>query len=210
MSNRHIFIVDDDDAIRQSMRYLLECAQFDVSDFSSASTFLNDPSPKRGCLICDIRMPDVDGLVLQDALRDLHPNLPIVFLTGFAEVPTAVLAMQAGAVDFLEKPVGAETLIASINRALAIELESHEKSAQIQTATQLIELLTQRELSVLDKLVMGKANKVVAFELGISTRTIELHRSRIMRKMDANSLSDLVRVALIAGRLHRASSGAHV
>jgi len=199
MSDRHVFVVDDDPSIRDSMHLLLEVAGFKVCNFDSARQFLADDHAKQGCLIADIRMPDMSGLDLQEEVLRRHMELPVIIMTGHGDVPLAVRAMKAGAIDFLEKPFDDETLLASVRRALAVGSQTRSRSAEIKAAKETLALLTPRERGVLDKLVKGRSNKVAAYELGISPRTVEIHRAHILDKMDASSLSDLVRVVLAAG-----------
>ena len=195
-----ILIVDDDADVRDSLRALLESAGFDVRDFDSAKAILADPSISEGaCLIADIRMPDMDGLALQDELVNRKIGLPVIVVTGHGDVPLAVRAMRAGAVDFIEKPFDDELLLESIKRALLLRKESLGQASLAQIAVARIALLTERERQVLEYLVAGKANKVIAYELDISPRTVEIHRAHVMEKMQARSLSDVVRLALAAG-----------
>jgi two-component system, LuxR family, response regulator FixJ len=200
MSDRHVFIVDDDPSIRDSMQLLLEVAGFRVCNFDSAKQFLANDRPKHGCLIADVRMPDMSGLELQEEIIRRHIELPVIIMTGHGDVPLAVRAMKAGAIDFLEKPFNDEILLASVRRALDVGLQTRSRSAETSAAKEALALLTPRERRVLDKLVKGRSNKVAAHELGISPRTVEIHRAHIMDKMEASSLSDLVRVVLTAGR----------
>jgi len=195
-----ILIVDDDADVRDSLRALLESAGFDVRDFDSAKAVLADGDLARGaCLIADIRMPDMDGLALQEELVNRKVGLPVIIVTGHGDVPLAVRAMRAGAVDFIEKPFDDELLLQSIKQALAVGKESRGQASLAQTAAARIGLLTERERQVLECLVAGKANKVIAYELDISPRTVEIHRAHVMEKMQARSLSDVVRLALAAG-----------
>lgn len=198
MSEDYVFVVDDDADIRDSMRLLLEVAGFKVRSFTSAKHFLADDQPKHGCLIADIRMPDMSGLELQEEVTRRHIDLPVIIITGHGDVPLAVQAMKAGAVDFLEKPFSEDMILASVRRALEIGLRARGRAAETRAAKDLLSALTPRERGVLDKLVQGRSNKVVAYELGISPRTVEIHRAHIMSKMEASSLSDLVRVVLAA------------
>ncbi|MDB5734367.1 MAG: response regulator receiver protein [Alphaproteobacteria bacterium] len=200
----HVFVVDDDADIRDSMMMLLEGAGFKVRTFASARQFMADADPKLGCVVADIRMPDMSGLELQEEIARRHSGLPVIIITGHGDVPLAVRAMKAGAIDFIEKPFDDEKMIDSIRRALAAGLKARSESADTRAATDRLALLTPRERDVLDKLVQGRSNKIVAFELGISPRTVEIHRAHIMDKMDASSLSDLVRVVLAAGQDPRA------
>jgi two-component system, LuxR family, response regulator FixJ len=198
MNDEYVFVVDDDADVRDSMRLLLEVAGFKVRNFTSARQFLDDISPKHGCLVADIRMPDMSGLELQEEVARRHLDLPVIIMTGHGDVPLAVRAMKAGAIDFLEKPFDEEKMLTSVRRALEIGSKTRSRQAEARTAKNLLASLTPRERGVLDKLVLGRSNKVVAYELGISPRTVEIHRAHIMGKMDASSLSDLVRMVLAA------------
>ena len=198
MSDDYVFVVDDDADIRDSMRLLLEVAGFKVRSFTSAKHFLADDQPKHGCLIADIRMPDMSGLELQEEVTRRHIDLPVIIITGHGDVPLAVQAMKAGAIDFLEKPFSDDMILASVRRALEVGSRARGRAAETKAAKDLLSALTPRERGVLDKLVQGRSNKVVAYELGISPRTVEIHRAHIMNKMEASSLSDLVRLVLAA------------
>lgn len=198
MNDDQVFVVDDDADIRDSMRMLLEVAGFKVRSYTSAKHFLVDDHPKHGCLVADIRMPDMSGLELQEEVVRRHIDLPIIIITGHGDVPLAVQAMKAGAVDFLEKPFNDDLMLASIRRALEIGSRARSRATESKAAQDLLSALTPRERGVLDKLVQGRSNKLVAHELGISPRTVEIHRAHIMSKMDASSLSDLVRLVLAA------------
>jgi two-component system response regulator FixJ len=195
---QRVFVVDDDAGVRDSLRVLLLSAGFKVTCYPAATAFLSDPEPKLGCLVADIRMPDMTGLDLQDELVRRGDTLPVIIVTGHGDVPLAVRALKSGAVDFLEKPFDDEQLLSSIKRALEIGSRDRTRRAGREEAQQLLELLTPRERSILDKLVTGRSNKVAAYELGISPRTVEIHRARIMDKLKATNLSDLVRIALAA------------
>ena len=198
MSDDYVYVVDDDADIRDSMRLLLEVAGFKVRCFTSARHFLADDHPKHGCLITDVRMPDMSGLDLQVEVTRRHIGLPVIIITGHGDVPLAVQAMKAGAIDFLEKPFDDDLMLASVRRAMEVGSQARSRSAESQAAKELLSSLTPRERSVLDKLVQGRSNKIVAHELGISPRTVEIHRAHIMTKMEASSLSDLVRLVLAA------------
>jgi two-component system response regulator FixJ len=197
---RCVFVVDDDADVRDSLRLLLEASGFSVQVFTSAIHFLADSSPKTGCLIADIRMPDMSGLELQEEIVRRNIQLPVIVMTGHGDVPLAVRAMKAGAVDFLEKPFDANLMLASVRRGLEAGSQASSRAAEIEAAKNLLAVLTPREHSVLDKLVKGRSNKVAAYELGISPRTVEIHRAHIMDKMNASSLSDLVRTVLAVGQ----------
>ena len=194
-----VFVVDDDAAIRDSMRLLLEAADFRVRTYASAKQFLADGDFEGGCLITDVRMPDMSGLELQDEMLQRGILLPVIVITGHGDVSLAVRAMKAGAIDFIEKPFDDEQMLACIRRGLKIGLQHRSRAGEAQAARDILAQLTPRERSVLDCLVKGRSNKVAAYELGISPRTIEIHRAHIMDKMKARSLSDLVRTALAAG-----------
>ena len=198
MNDDQVFVVDDDADIRDSMRMLLEVAGFKVRSYTSAKHFLVDDHPKHGCLIADIRMPDMSGLELQEEVVRRHIDLPIIIITGHGDVPLAVQAMKAGAVDFLEKPFSGTRLTESVRRALDLSRRKLTRQDETRAARKLLTHLSSRERSVLEKLVQGQPNKSVAHELGISARTVEIHRAHIMLKMDASSLADLVRAVLTA------------
>ncbi len=194
-SSATICIVDDDDDIRASLRILLEAADFPVRDYPSADAFLNDDIFSAACLIADLCMPGMDGLELQHEVSRRRRDLPIVFLSGFAEVSAAVRAMKAGAVDFLQKPLDSDAFLASVQRALAIGDRDRMQIAHTKAARRLLAGLTPRETDVMQKLVGGLSNKAVAQSLGISSRTVEVYRAQIMNKLKAASLSDVVRIA---------------
>ncbi|WP_119419147.1 response regulator FixJ [Desertibaculum subflavum] len=195
-----VYIVDDDDAVRDSLHALLESRAFRVESFASGDAFLAlvRLAPV-GCVVSDIRMPGLDGLQLQSALKARELQLPLMFITGHADVPVAVTAMKAGAVDFIEKPFEEETLLAAIDRAIRLSREAQSRDAETAEMRQRVDDLTAREREVLVCLAQGKQNKVIALELGISPRTVEIHRARVLEKMAARSLSDLVRAALAVG-----------
>jgi two-component system response regulator FixJ len=193
-----VFIVDDDPAVRDSLAVLLKASGFGVETFDSATQFLaSGGAARRGCLIADIRMPDMDGLALQEELGRRGAALSVVVVTGHGDVPLAVRAMKAGAVDFLEKPFDDETLLLSVRRASREASSVENRIAARQDAKTRLAELTRREREVLDLVVAGRANKVIAFELKISPRTVELHRARVMDKMQARTVADLVRTALL-------------
>jgi two-component system response regulator FixJ len=193
-----IFVVDDDAAIRDSLRMMLETAGYTVRDFASAHAFLSDPDLRGGCLIVDIRMPGMGGLELQEELVRRKASIPVIVMTGHADVPLAVRAMRAGAIDFVEKPFDQERMLQSVSDALAAGERAQSRAAEANEARNLLNLLTPREREILDQLVMGHANKVVAHQLGISPRTVEIHRASIMEKLHARNLSNVVRTALAA------------
>ena len=195
-----IFVVDDDDAVRESLKALLETEGLSVETYGSGQEFLDayDPS-RRGCLLLDVRMPDMTGLELQQKLAARPHKLSIIIITGHGDVPMAVNAMKAGAVDFIEKPYSDETILGSVNNALESGAPGAGKGTAVEETASRIALLSPRERQVLDQLIIGHQNKMIAYELGISPRTVEIHRSRVMAKMQAKNLPQLVRMALTAG-----------
>jgi two-component system, LuxR family, response regulator FixJ len=195
-----VYVVDDDADVRDSLRILLEASDFHVETFDSAITFLACKHAAQACLVTDVRMPGMDGLALQEELSRREQKLPVIIMTGHGDIPLAVRAMRAGAIDFLEKPFDEDALIASVKRALEARSLSLSRSSATQHAQEQLSHLTERERQVLDLLVLGKPNKVIAYELDISPRTVEIHRARVMEKMHARSLADLVRLALAAGK----------
>lgn len=195
-----VHVVDDDPAVRDSLRMLVETTGYRCATYESAEAFLERESPAGpGCALIDVRMPGMDGLALQKALKERGSTLPIVFLTGFADVASAVQAMKEGAVDFVEKPCARDVLLATVERALAIAAKTGHAAAEATRARALMESLTPREHDVLRLMVAGKPNKVMAYDLQISPRTVEIHRARVMEKLEAQSLSEAIRVALAAG-----------
>ena len=199
-TERVVHVIDDDADVRQSLAFLLTSAGLTVRMHDSALSFLDVlPEIKEGCVVTDVRMPGMDGLELQRRLRQLKAGLPVIVMTGHGDVPLAVEAMKSGAVDFIEKPFEDETLLSAIRSALARQAQASDRDARAMAIQQRIAKLSEREREVLDRLVAGKANKVIAFELGISPRTVEVYRANVMTKMQADSLSELVRMALIDG-----------
>jgi two-component system response regulator FixJ len=203
-----VFVVDDDDAVRESIAFLLKTAGIPVREFDSARPFLDIlPEVSSGCVITDVRMPEISGIELLRAVNETKPDLPVIVITGHGDVPLAVEAMKLGAADFFEKPFDDDLLIASVRAALSREADSAKRKAEIAGINDKLNALSNRERQVLEGLVAGKANKVIAFDLGISPRTVEIYRANLMTKMSANSLSDLVRMAMVSGILD-SSSGA--
>ncbi len=193
-----VFLVDDDEAIRDSLSFLLQSVDIRCETFPSAREFLNAYRDDRpGCLVLDVRMPGMSGLELQDELNARHSILPIIFITGHGDVPMAVEAMQGGAADFLQKPFRDQDLLDRINEALAKDSENRRSLEEHHELQHRWDSLTKREQEVMELVVDGKPNKVVAYELGVSQRTIEIHRARVMEKMQANSLAHLVRMAVM-------------
>lgn len=200
--NAIVSVIDDDEAIRDSLLLLLQSEGIAATSFASADQFLRVFDPGRpGCLIVDVRMPGMTGLELLARLRQTGTSLPVIIITGHGDIPMAVAALKAGASDFFEKPFDDTLLLASVRDALDIDdtLRRH-RSTLSDTAQRLTEL-TPREREVMDQLVEGHPNKVIAAHFGISPRTVEVHRARILEKMQARNLSELVRMALqLAGR----------
>jgi two-component system response regulator FixJ len=196
-----VHVIDDDADVRQSLAFLLSAAGFAVRVHESAVAFLQAlPEVQEGCVVTDIRMPEMDGLELQRRLGKLESGLPVIVMTGHGDVPLAVEAMKAGAVDFIEKPFDDEVLLSAIRAAMAHRARNSERDARAVEIQGRIRRLSDREREVLDRLVAGKANKVIAYELGISPRTVEVYRANVMTKMQADSLSELVRMALLENR----------
>lgn len=192
-----VFVVDDDQAVRDSLALLVHSVGLQVETFASAGDFLDAYRPDRpGCLITDIRMPGMSGLELQEQLCADGHHIPVIVLTGFGDVPAAVRALKAGAVDFVEKPFNPQALLDLVQQAIVRDTEIREQAAHEARLAERTALLTPREQEVMELVVAGKANKVVAIDLSISERTVELHRARIMKKMRARSLAELVRMVL--------------
>ena len=199
-----VYIVDDDEAVRESLSVLLEGKGQTVGTFASARDFLAAaPGLRSGALIADIRMPGMDGLELQQRVVERSLRFPLIIMTAHADVPLAVRAMKAGAVDFLEKPFSAAVVLDSIALALSqlatTEVQDRTQDAFGRSAAGRLTQLSPREREVLQGLLTGLPNKSIGYELGISARTVEIHRARVMEKMGARSLSELVRMSLAAG-----------
>ncbi|HYM01513.1 MAG TPA: response regulator FixJ [Stellaceae bacterium] len=199
--NPKIFIVDDDEAVRDSLQLLLRSAGYtNVVPYASGREFLERAHPRPGdCLLLDVRMPDMDGLELQEELNDRGVRIPIIIMTGHGEVPIAVRAMKAGALDFVEKPFSDALLMDCVSQALAVAARDNRQAEESEGIKRRLASLTPRECEVLERMIAGQPNKLIAYDLGISPRTIEIHRARVMDKMQARSLSALVRMALMAG-----------
>jgi two-component system response regulator FixJ len=197
---RYVYIVDDDEAVRDSLSVLLEAIGHRVRTFGLAKEFLDVArNLPVGCLIADIRMPEMDGLELQRLLNEQALAFPMIVITGHGDVPLAVRAMKAGATDFIEKPFATPTILASVGMALS-RIESVEQRDPVaHAALAKLDLLSPREREVLEGLLAGLPNKTIAYDLAISPRTVEIHRARVMDKMGARSLSELIRLALAAG-----------
>jgi two-component system, LuxR family, response regulator FixJ len=201
--NSLVHVIDDDDAVRDSLEFLLRSAKIEVRTYDSATTFLNRTSDDGlGCIVTDVRMPGMSGVDLLRQLRARGSTMPVIIITGHGDIQLAVEAMKIGAADFLEKPFDDEALLASVKLALGrLEKDAHRETERADLSNRLASL-SAREREVLEGLVAGKANKVIAFDLGISPRTVEIYRAHVMTKMNAGSLSDLVRMALLAGVLN--------
>ena len=193
-----VYIVEDDNAVRDSLQMMLESVGRSVQAFADASQFLASYSQTMaGCIVLDIRMPGINGMELQRKLNDMNSILPIIFVTGHGDVPMAVEAMQQGAVDFVQKPYREHELLDKISQAMTLDEENRSSLEQRQLILQHMQDLTPREGDVLKLMVEGKANKVIAIDLDISQRTVEIHRARVMEKLSANSLAHLVRMYMV-------------
>lgn len=198
MSNPKVYLVDDDEAVLDAIRMLLTSVDYEVEIFSNPQSFLEVASGiSAGCLLLDVRMPGMSGLELQQQLRQRGIPVPIIFITGHGDVPMAVQAMQAGAFDFLQKPFRDQDLLDRIGEALALDQSRRANQGHQNEVRDRLELLSPREREVLDWVAQGQANKVIAAELNLSQRTVEIHRARVMEKMQARSLADLVRMMLM-------------
>jgi two-component system response regulator FixJ len=197
-SNEIVHVIDDDAEVRQSLAFLLSTVGLAVRVHDSATSFLDVlPQLQDGCIITDVRMPGIDGIELQRRLRARGVVLPVIVMTGHGDIALAVEAMKAGAVDFIEKPFDDEVLIAAIKTALARRAGDRERRTRNAEVRERMKLLSERERQVLDGLIAGKPNKIIAHDLGISARTVEIYRANVMTKMQADSLSALVRMALL-------------
>jgi FixJ family two-component response regulator len=204
-----VYLVDDDEAVRDSLGMLLKSIGFMHESYASALDFLQHYDPKRhACLVADIRMPGLSGLELQQRLNEQRAEIPIIFITGHGDVPMAVTAMKSGATDFVQKPFRDQDLIDRIHKGLQRDSERRVTRAEEDEIRARIALLTPRESEVMRRVVRGQANKVIAMDLGVSQRTVELHRARVMRKLKMRSLAELVHaVDKISGRTTSTSSG---
>lgn len=196
---RHICIVEDDGPVRDALARLLESLGHEVFSFQSAEDFEdNRPTTPCGCLLLDVRLPGISGIALHDRLLRVHPQVPVVFLTGHGDVPLAVEAMKKGAQDFLTKPVDEKVLISAVERALAAQVSMATRNEQVIQIRKNLEKLTPRELDVLREVVTGAQNKQIADRLGIALKTVKIHRSRVMTKMEAESVIELAQMASLA------------
>ncbi len=202
MTDVVVHIIDDDEAVRESLTFLLKTAGLAVRTYENATAFLHDePKTKSGCIVTDVRMPDISGIDLLHRLKELHVTLPVIVITGHGDVPLAVEAMKSGALDFLEKPFDDDALLTSVNAALRDQGADAKREADRAGIIEKLASLSNRERQVLEGLVAGHPNKTIAFDHGISPRTVEIYRANLMSKMQAGSLSELVRMALVGGIL---------
>ncbi len=192
-----VFLVDDDEAVRDSLDFLMKSVALTSRSFASADEFLAEYDPESpGCLVLDIRMPGMSGMELQQKLIEMRAILPIIFITGHGDIPMAVEAMQRGAVDFIPKPFRDHELLDRINKAIEDDRENRDALLEREEVERRIEKLTPREKQVLELVVQGKANKVIAGDLEVSQRTVEIHRARVMEKMQVRSLAQLVSMVM--------------
>ncbi|HWL73237.1 MAG TPA: response regulator FixJ [Burkholderiaceae bacterium] len=197
-----VHVIDDDEAMRQSLAFLFRTARIHAETYESAAAFLTAlPQIKVGCVVTDVRMPGMSGLELLRQLRELNIGVPVVVITGHGDVPLAVEAMKGGAADFLEKPFDDEALLRAVRAALSKNATDHEREALKSDIKARLVSLSGRERDVLEGLIAGNPNKTIAYDLGISPRTVEIYRANVMTKMQAGSLSDLVRMAILGDML---------
>ena len=193
----NVYVVDDDEAVRDSLKFLLAAEGFEVTTFESGDAFLAAiPAPGSGCVLLDIRMPGTTGMEVQQALVKQSCELPIIFITGHGDVPMAVEAMQTGAFDFIQKPFRDDELIDRVHQALTVIEQHQDDIEKRKKVLGNFESLTPREREVMDMVTRGLANKVIAMDLDLSQRTVEIHRARVMEKMGARSLAELVRMSV--------------
>ncbi len=195
-----VFVVDDDQKVRASLQWLLESLRLRVRTYGSAREFLNEYDPVlSGCLVLDVRMPEISGLQLQAILAEERKCIPTILITGHGDIPMAVRAMRAGAVDFIEKPFNDQELVERIHECLEIDARCRREAETRAKVMARFDSLTLREADVLEGIVSGKSNKAIAAELGISIKTVEVHRARVMSKMAANSVAELTAVCIASG-----------
>ena len=199
-ASKLVHVIDDDDALRDSLRFLLASAKFDVETYESAIAFLAAlPQIKGGCIVTDVRMPRLSGIELLRRLKSMSVDLPVIVMTGHGDIALAVDAMKEGAIEFLEKPFDDEVLLKAVGVALDRYGKEAKKDAEKAEIRERLISLSQREREVLEGLIAGHPNKVIASDLKISPRTVEIYRAHVMTKMNADSLSDLVRMSLLMG-----------
>jgi two-component system, LuxR family, response regulator FixJ len=200
MTDPIVYVVDDDDAARESLEFLLNTVQLPVRTYNSAVAFLAAlPPTAAGCVITDVRMPEVSGIDLLKRLAERGIKVPVIVITGHGDVPLAVEAMRLGAVDFFEKPFDGDKVVGAVKAAVAETQKNSNREAEKADLRDRLATLSARERDVLSGLIVGHPNKTIAYDLGISPRTVEIYRANVMTKMKAGSLSDLVRMALLAG-----------
>ena len=201
-ARRYVHIIDDDEALRESLAFLLRTAGLAVKSFDSAKAFLDAlPNASPGCVITDVRMPDISGIELLRRLKELKIGVPVIVITGHGDIALAVEAMKIGATDFFEKPFNDDLLVASVRAALLQQQDLTKRHTERAEIEHRISTLSAREKDVLAGLIQGRANKQIAFDLSISPRTVEIYRANLMNKMQADSLSYLVRMALLVEML---------
>lgn len=202
-SDALVHVIDDDSAMRESLAFLLGTADLNSQTYESATAFLDAVGQiEGGCIITDVRMPGLTGIDLLRRLQELQVDIPVIVITGHGDVPLAVEAMKCGAVDFIEKPFDDESLLAAVRTAMSKQAQNIELQSTRSAIADKLAALSTRERQVLEGLVSGQPNKTIAFDLGISPRTVEIYRANVMTKMEARSLSDLVRMALVGGVLN--------
>ncbi|WP_455220957.1 response regulator transcription factor [Kaarinaea lacus] len=195
-----VYVVDDDKLARESLEWLIDSVGLPVKTFASGQAFLDFSSKDLlGCLVLDVRMPDISGMDLHVKLKQQGCTLPVIIMTGHADVDMAVRAMKAGAYDFIEKPYNDSLMLERIQSAIAFDQDNRKEQERVNSVKERLSTLTPREKEVLNYVLKSTANKIIAAELGISIKTVELHRSNLMTKMQASSVTELVRLALIAG-----------
>lgn len=206
--SRLVHIVDDDESVRRSVGFMLKTSGHSVKSFSSGSELLKEAKKlEPGCILLDIRMPGMDGLEVQQELQKLGVTLPVIIMTGHGDIPLSVRAMKAGAIDFIEKPFEKAVLIASVDEAFSTLARSDSGSERAQSALVRLQVLTPREREVLDGLAKGLPNKTIAYDLGISPRTVEIHRANLMSKLKVRSLSEALRLAFAAEEVQHGPPG---
>ena len=192
-----VFIVDDESVLRESLRFLLESIRLRIETFDSAEAFLSSYTPDRaGCLVLDVRMPGISGPELMDQLNSIGATIPIIFLSAHGDVPLTVRAMKGGAFDFLQKPYNNQEFLDRVRQALALDLSNRSQRKRLDDYSTKLAALTLRERQIMERVVDGQSNKLIARELGISYKTVEAHRSRLMRKMGATSFAELLQQVL--------------
>jgi len=200
MSESIVYVIDDDDAVRESLEFLLSSSELRTKTYNSAAAFLKSlPPALSGCVITDVRMPDISGIDLLKTLMERDIKVPVIVITGHGDVPLAVEAMKLGAVDFFEKPFDGEKIVAAVQTALRDWRKGADREAEKVELHNRLATLSAREKEVLAGLVAGNPNKTIAYDLGISPRTVEIYRANVMTKMQAGSLSELVRMAMLVG-----------